>query len=122
MITTFFVALLLCQSASAFTDRVRYTYDKLMFYYDKHYLPQSEFDKHYWASQYHGIEKETPHTWELYDLRNDPQELHNRYNDPAYKEIIAELKEELQKQRIELNETDANYPEIQAIVEKHWND
>ena len=95
---------------------------KLVFYYGKHYLPQSEFDKHYWASQYHGIETETPHTWELYDLKNDPQELHNRYDDPAYKGIIAELKEELRTQRIELNETDANYPAIQAIVDKHWHD
>lgn len=95
---------------------------KLMFYYGKHYLPPSEFGKHYWATQYYGIEKETPHTWELYDLKNDPHELHNRYHDPAYQEIIAELKQELKKQRIELNETDAKYPEIQAIVEKHWND
>ena len=95
---------------------------KLMFYYGKHYLPQSEFGKHYWASQYHGIENETPHTWELYDLKNDPLEMHNRYDDPAYKEVIAELKKELRKQRAEHNETDANYPAIQAIVEKHWHD
>lgn len=95
---------------------------KLMFYYGKHYLPQSEFKKHYWATQYHGIEKETPHTWEFYDLKNDPQELHNRYDDPEYKEIIAELKAELKRQRVELNETDANFPAIQAIVDKHWDD
>ena len=50
------------------------------------------------------------------------QELHNRYNDPEYREIIAGLKSELKKQREELNETDENYPEIQAIIEKHWND
>ena len=68
------------------------------------------------------LENETPHTWEFYDLKNDPQELHNRYNDPAYKKVIAELKEKLRRQRIELNETDANYPAIQAIVDKHWND
>ncbi|EMI55170.1 sulfatase family protein [Rhodopirellula sallentina] len=95
---------------------------KLVFYYGKHYLPESEFGKHYWANQYHGIEKETPHTWELYDLKEDPQELRNRYHDPKYQGVIAELKKELKRQRIELGETDANYPAIQAIVEKHWND
>ncbi|MDC0584381.1 sulfatase [Bacteroidales bacterium] len=95
---------------------------KLMFFYGKHYLPESEFGKHYWAKQYHGVDKETPHTWEFYDLTNDPHELHNRYNDPDYKKIIAELKDELKQTRQELNETDDNYPEIKAIVEKHWND
>lgn len=95
---------------------------KLMFFYGKHYLPESEFKNHYWATQYYGIEKETPHTWEFYDLKNDPEELNNRYNDPRYKEIIAQLKKELKTQREELNETDANYPEIKAIIDKHWND
>ncbi|MCL7762775.1 sulfatase [Polaribacter sp. Z014] len=95
---------------------------KLIFYYGKHYLPESEFSKHYWAKSYVGVDKETPHTWEFYDLKNDPEELHNRYNDPKYKEIIAKLKEELKEQRIELNETDKDYSEIQAIVNKHWND
>lgn len=94
---------------------------KLIFYYGRHYLPRSEQLKHYWKNVI-GIDGESPHTWEFYDLINDPQELHNRYNDPAYKEIIAELKAELRKQREDLNETDENYPEIKAIVEKHWND
>lgn len=95
---------------------------KLIFYYGKHYLPESEFSNHYWAKNYDGVGEETPHTWEFYDLKNDPEELNNRYHDPAYKDIIAKLKEELKEQRIELNETDKNYPKIQAIVNKHWND
>ena len=74
---------------------------KLIFYYGKHYLPRSEFSNHYWATQYHGIEKETPHTWELYDMKNDTQELHNRYNDPEYADVIKELKAELKRERIE---------------------
>ncbi|MGQ1785061.1 sulfatase family protein [Saccharicrinis sp. GN24d3] len=94
---------------------------KLVFYYGKHYLPESEFSKHYWGKQYFGIERETPHSWEFYDLKNDPQEMNNRYDDPAYKEIITELKAELKRQREEYNETDENYPEIQAIVEKYWD-
>ncbi|WP_109830173.1 sulfatase family protein [Reichenbachiella versicolor] len=95
---------------------------KLIFYYAKHYLPESEFKGHYWAKTYYGIQNETPHTWEFYDMKNDPEELHNRYNDPAYQDIIADLKKQLKEQREELNETDENYPEIQAIVKKHWDD
>jgi hypothetical protein len=30
--------------------------------------------------------------------------------------------EELRTQRIELNDTDANYPAIQGIVSKHWHE
>ena len=95
---------------------------KLIFYYGKHYLDPSEFSKHYWSKHYYGIDRETPHTWEFYDLKNDPEELHNLYNNPKYKSIIDELKIELKNQRQDLNETDENYPHIQKIIDKHWND
>lgn len=36
-----------------------------------------------------------PPEWELYDLANDPDELHNVYHDPAYGEIREQLKREL---------------------------
>lgn len=94
---------------------------KLIFYYGKHYLPESEFSKHYWNNQ-EGLRNELPVAWELYDLRNDPEELHNRYNDPAYKNVVAQLKAQLKKARQQYNETDENYPEIQKVVEAHWND
>jgi arylsulfatase A-like enzyme len=33
--------------------------------------------------------------WELYDRKNDPNEMKNVYNDPNYKEIVKELTKEL---------------------------
>lgn len=33
--------------------------------------------------------------WELYDLQNDPTEMHNIYNNPEMKDVIGELKTEL---------------------------
>ncbi|OGV08072.1 MAG: sulfatase [Stygiobacter sp. RIFOXYC12_FULL_38_8] len=36
-------------------------------------------------------------TWELYDLEKDPNELNNLYTDPAYKDVLNELKTELKK-------------------------
>jgi len=33
--------------------------------------------------------------WELYDLKNDPNELHNRFTDPAYAEVASRLKQQL---------------------------
>ncbi len=91
-------------------------YDQL--FCGKHYLPESEFGKHYWAKTYFGIEKENLHTWDFYDLKNDPEERHNRYNDPAYKDVIANLKAELRKQREELHRADVKHPVIQKIIEK----
>lgn len=35
--------------------------------------------------------------WELYDLQNDPQELHNIYNEPGNEALIDSLKTELRK-------------------------
>ncbi|HEU5366411.1 MAG TPA: sulfatase [Hanamia sp.] len=36
--------------------------------------------------------------WELYDLKNDPHELNNVYNNPSYQKIQDSLKDELQIQ------------------------
>ncbi|MFC5624783.1 sulfatase family protein [Algoriphagus winogradskyi] len=95
---------------------------KLIFYYAKHYLPESDWKNFYWEGQLRSLGYDTPVAWELYDLENDPNELHNRYNDPAYKEIVAKLKADLLAERKALNETDAKYPEIQKVIDEHWED
>ncbi len=63
----------------------------------------------------------TPAAWEFYDLQNDPEELNNRYGDPEYADIIAELKVELARLRQDLNETDERFPDIQEIIDTSWN-
>lgn len=35
--------------------------------------------------------------WELYDLEKDPRELNNVYNDPAYANVVKDLKSELKR-------------------------
>jgi len=94
---------------------------KLIFYYGAHYLPEEEFSNFYWSKTYDGIGRHTPPAWEFYDLTKDPQEMENKYKDPAYREIITELKAQLQKQREDLNETDKDYPVLKEIIEKNWN-
>lgn len=37
--------------------------------------------------------------WELYDRKNDPLELNNVYDDPAYEKVVIELKAKLQELR-----------------------
>ena len=49
--------------------------------------------------------------WELYDLENDPREMNNVYDDPAYVKVSEELKAALKRLQIEAKETD---PDISA--------
>jgi arylsulfatase A-like enzyme len=44
--------------------------------------------------------------WELFDLRNDPHELHNLYGEPGQQALIAQLKRELARLRNELRDGD----------------
>jgi arylsulfatase A-like enzyme len=36
-----------------------------------------------------------PENWELYDLENDPNEMDNRYDDPANQSLVLDLKTKL---------------------------
>ena len=61
----------------------------------------------------------TPAAWELYDLFADPTEMKNRIADPSLAEVASELRQLLWTTRSELNETDRDFPEIQAIIDGH---
>lgn len=90
---------------------------KLIFFYGVDYEDPPRTD--YWGSQADIV---TPPGWELYNMENDPFEMNNLYQDSAYADIIADLKERLKKLREEINETDEDYPHIKAIIDKHWDD
>jgi arylsulfatase A-like enzyme len=93
---------------------------KLIFYYGRA-LPGSKGKSLSWLPVSYQIEP-TPPARELYDMKNDPHEVNNLYQDPQYTNIIAELKTELKRLRQELNETDKNYPEFQKVIDAHWDD
>jgi len=94
---------------------------KLIFFYGEHYDPDLTGTKSMYWMDVSALIRTTPPAWELYDLRRDPQELVNRYKDPAYAPVIAELKEELRQLRSDLNDTDDNFPHLKEIIEKNWN-
>ncbi|MEM9985466.1 MAG: sulfatase [Bacteroidota bacterium] len=93
---------------------------KLILYYSAHYRSDEEGRKFYWWEQYAPVKGVAPVAWEFYDLALDPEELHNRYEDPAYQEIITELKAELKQQRETYGETDQDFPHLQAIIDQAW--
>ncbi len=49
---------------------------------------------------YHDIDE-----WELYDLKKDPKEMKNVYNDPVYADVVKKLKAELKRLRKEYKDT-----------------
>ena len=49
--------------------------------------------------------EERPTEWELYDLQEDPHELHNLYGDPRYSELTERLKKRLNELRKETGES-----------------
>jgi arylsulfatase A-like enzyme len=51
---------------------------------------------------YKGVE-----SWELFDLKKDPEELHNVYGDPGYSKVISDLKDRLKKLIIQYDDKDA---------------
>lgn len=50
--------------------------------------------------------------WELYDLRKDPLEMHNEYDNPAYKGVIEDLKQQLDSLKTAIGDEDSVYPEL----------
>jgi arylsulfatase A-like enzyme len=44
--------------------------------------------------------------WELYDRKKDPREMHNVYNDPAYAEIVKDLKARLKELRVKYKDSE----------------
>jgi len=58
--------------------------------------------------------------WELYDLKNDPSEMRNIYNDPANKALIARLKAELSQLKEQYGDQDEKYPEMVELGKQYW--
>lgn len=65
--------------------------------------------------------KDTPAAWEFYDLSVDPHEMHNRYGDADYRDIIRSLKQDLQDLRQEIGDTDQGHVRILNLIDVHWD-
>ncbi len=60
----------------------------------------------------------TPYGFELYDLNKDPNELKNVYEDPVYKNVVKQLKQQLENLKKQLGDEDERYPELMERVRK----
>ena len=95
---------------------------KLIFFYARDYKKRNNKAQK-WAHHPSSLSfLETPVAWEFYDLKKDPKEMDNKYEDPSYAAIIKDLKSRLANIRTEVKEDDTEYPAIQKAIEEHWND
>ncbi|MGQ1910341.1 sulfatase family protein [Marinifilum sp. RC60d5] len=95
---------------------------KLIFFYGRYWVdtdnPDAEWNKKSWGNDF---TRHTPPAWELYDLKKDPKEMNNVYDDPKYTEVKKMMKEKLKKEREAIGDTDENYPHIKKIVDEYWD-
>lgn len=59
--------------------------------------------------------------WELYDRKNDPNELHNLYHDPKYVNVVAMMKEKLQQVREKYKDSPENDQRFIELYNKKIN-
>lgn len=96
---------------------IRTKYYKLIFFYGASmHDPKVNIGKRYPL-----YFENTPPGWEFYDLKNDPHEMVNQYNNKKYAKIIKKLKKELKKTRKKIKEEDTKYPKFQKIIDENWN-
>lgn len=58
--------------------------------------------------------------WELYDLKKDPHELHNVYDDPEYAEVQKKMHNRLKELRKKYKDSDANDQKFIKQTGKNW--
>jgi arylsulfatase A-like enzyme len=92
---------LVCGKTSEWRDAVYYTYYEYpsIHMVKRHYGIATEQYKliHF----YYDIDE-----WELYDLKKDPHEMHNVYNDPAYTDVQKDMHQRLDELRAKYGDSD----------------
>ncbi|MAS97163.1 MAG: acetylglucosamine-6-sulfatase [Verrucomicrobiales bacterium] len=75
---------------------------------------------YYYGCNYEGGYR-TPPAWELYDLRKDPTEIRNVYDDPGYSHIVDVLKARLVELRERVGDDGKDFPKAEAVVQEFWD-
>jgi N-acetylglucosamine-6-sulfatase len=75
---------------------------------------------YYYGCNYDGG-YQTPPGWELYDLKNDPQETRNLYDAPEQAAVVEQLKRKLAETRTRVGDDGSHFPECEKIVREFWD-
>jgi arylsulfatase A-like enzyme len=63
---------------------------------------------------------DTPPAWELYDLKNDPHEMNNLYDNPEYTGVTTELKQQLKELRAQTKDDHPSIP-FNKVIDDFWD-
>lgn len=88
---------------------------KLIFFYGTDFIKNGEAE-----NDGNRFRPDTPVAWELYDLKNDPHEKVNIYEELRGSKEVQKLKAMLMKVRAEIGDTDQEYPHIDKVVQSNW--
>lgn len=61
------------------------------------------FDKRFKLIRFYGKDFAQGEEWEFYDLKSDPQEMNNRYQNPEYQEVVSSMLDRLRMVRASYN-------------------
>jgi len=75
---------------------------------------------YYYGADYQGI-NQTPPAWELYDMKRDPHELNNLYDDPSYRDKMKDLKKRLAALRKRVGDNGEDFPKTEKVVQEFWD-
>jgi len=75
---------------------------------------------YFYGCNYQG-EYQTPAGWELYDMKKDPQETKNIYDDPKNAKLVISLKNWMAKLRKKVGDDGSHYPACEEIVQEFWD-
>ena len=90
---------------------------KLIFFYGKGlgYSHSTHYPTGDWQFEGNKVVETKPY-WEMYDLKTDPNELNNVFDDPAYSDIQNELTAKLFELKKQYDDTDDKYPEMYELT------
>lgn len=60
----------------------------------------------------------TPEGWELYDIKKDPYQVNNVYNNPDYIDVVSKLKIQLKDMKDDIGDEDTKYPEMMKLEQR----
>ena len=89
---------------------------KLIFFYGTDYIKTGKEE-----NEENRYRPNTPVAWELYNLKKDPHETNNIYQEMKGSEKLKELKSLLRNLRNKIGDTDEEYPHIKEIINSNWN-
>ena len=82
--------------------------ESIYYHYYEHPHGWHNVRKHYGvrSQRYKLIHFYQEHDWELFDLEQDPNEMSNVFADPAYENIVLEMKQELVRLQVQYDDTE----------------